>query len=230
MRPDGCQRSGSPGPSGVREARVARPGHDLEDPGRVEQRDGRAARVRAGRADHRDHLRVGDRVAQRDGRLARPVAPARGALVDREEVDRERPRRPARLVERELLGVDHVARGALARLGQQRVHVERGAGDPAAAVDLLARGAAARERGGGQQHGRARDRALHGARLAPTHALGAGGDRRTGALLRAAAPPRARSARTKLLSTLVGRARLPARVDERGVPRRQRIGWSGCQW
>ena len=163
----GLPALGLAGAERVGEARVAGAGHDLQDPGRVEQRDGRAAGVRAGRADHRDHLRVGDRVAQRDGRLARPVAPAGGALVDREEVDRERPRRTARLVERELLGVDHVAPGALARLGQQRVHVQRGAGDPAAAVDLLARGAAARQRGGGQQHGRARDRALHGLRVAP---------------------------------------------------------------
>ena len=113
--------------------------------------------------------------------------------------------------------------GALARLGQQRVDVQRGAGDPAAAVDRPRSDAPQpRERGGGQQRGRARDRAPHGARVGAAQALGAGAGVGAAPLGRRAARGLARELADEALEHVVGRARLAARVDERGVPRRQR--------
>ena len=88
------------------EPRVAHAGRDVQDAGAVEQRDARARRGGVEVADHRDDLRVGDRLARgvrdRPGeRGARRVA----RLVDRREVHLEAPRASARPAELEALAV-----------------------------------------------------------------------------------------------------------------------------
>ena len=209
LRPDGCQRSGSPGPARAVNP-VARARRDLEDARRVQHRHGGARRRRARRADDRDHLRVGHRVAQREGGPGRRRAAVRSRRSS--EVDLVGAGEPARVAERQLLRVDDVARAALARLRQQRVDVQRGADDVPAAGDRLRRGAAARRRERGEQRGRRRRRRLIAA---------------SGRARRGVRPPRG-SARAGL-EHLVGRARLAARVDERGVPARQ-LHRGGIQW
>ena len=144
-----------------REARIAGARRDLEDPCPVEHGDGRGGRVRAGRPDQRDHLRVRDGVAQRQRGQLRSIAAARRSLVDRDEVDLELPDGAARLVQRELLRVDHVPRRPDARLGQLRVDRQCGACDAAPAVDVDGR-AAARERRGAGEPGDRREQAPHG--------------------------------------------------------------------
>jgi hypothetical protein len=136
----------APGRIGVgvtRQARVAA-GRDLKDAGGVEQRHG----DRGGDDHGGDDLGVLDRPLRRRG-----GGRARGAEVERGEVDDQPADPPVRLRERQLLPVHEVARGA-GGIARQRIDRERAPAELPAAGDLLV---GVRAAAGKRQNRRERD-------------------------------------------------------------------------
>ena len=159
-------------------------------------------------------LRVGERVAQRDGGTRSVLPPGAPSSIEM-KLTLYRPAVPPASNSASFSASTMSRALPWPGLREQRVDGERGADDLAAAADRLQRASRSR---------RARERRRRSAGAA-TGALALDGGRlRRGPRARRARR-RAANVRMNVLSDRVGGAGLAARVDERGVPARQRQPW-----